>query len=156
MELIDSNFYPNRGLGNISFNFQEDDILKIMGYPEERVIYNYSENDSAICLFYNKKGVIFWIHYDGLFFDYLSINVDDIILDGIKFSILTKLDILKYIKKYHIKHEYDYLCEKEFNEEFNEELYHFENIGLSIWFKKEHISDISIKKASNHIASYVN
>ncbi|NDV59049.1 hypothetical protein [Bacteroides sp. 519] len=156
MELIDLNFYPNIGLGNISFYFQENDILQVMGSPEKRMIYSYSEKESAICLFYNKLGISFWIHYEDNLFNHLSISIEDIILDGMKFSLLSKQGILEFVRNYHYQCGYDYLYENTYNENVNEEFYYFENIGLSIWFEEDYISDISIKMSSNFIMGHMN
>jgi hypothetical protein len=139
-------FKPQISLGYISFSFLENDIVEALGTPDEREIDAFNSSEYAIYLYYYNKKVYPSLYFENGNFDYLSINTDDIILDDVKFSTLTKNEILKFIKDYHCKNKLQYLCKYEYEEDVSEEYYYFENIGLTIWFEEDSISDICVHK----------
>jgi hypothetical protein len=61
---------------------------------------------------------------------------------------LTKNEILKFIEEYHYKNKLQYLYKYAYEEDVNEKYYSFENLGLSIWFEEDSISDICVYKTS--------
>ncbi|MDR0874463.1 MAG: hypothetical protein LBN27_13535 [Prevotellaceae bacterium] len=139
-------FKPQIGLGDILFSFQENDIVKILGNPDEREIDVFNSSEYAINLYYYKINIHPSIYYENGEFDYSSISTEDIILDNVKFSSLTKDEIVKFIDDYHNKHGLQYLCKYEYEEDVNEECYFFENIGFTIWFEENTISDICVQR----------
>lgn len=54
---------------------------------------------------------------------------------------------MKFIKNYHEIHNIRFIMEKEFDEKVNEYYYHYENIGLSIWFEDGLITNICVAKS---------
>jgi len=150
MELEDKDiniiFKPQIGLGKILFSFQEEDIITLLGIPEEKEIDVFNDLEYAIHLYYHRFKIYPSIYYENNKFDYLSISTEDLILDNIKFSTLKKKEILKFIEDYHKSHEIVFSMEKEYDKIVNEYFYNYENIGLSIWFEDSLISDICVQK----------
>ncbi|MDL2262453.1 hypothetical protein LJC11_03005 [Bacteroidales bacterium OttesenSCG-928-I21] len=142
-------FKPQIGLGNILFSFQENDIIKMLGTPDERKIDVFNLSESAIYLYYDEIKIHLSIYYENGKFDHLSIGTEDIVLDSVRFSSSTKDEIIKFIANYHYKNKIHYLCEYTYAENINEEEYFFENIGLTIWFEENTISDICVQKSDN-------
>lgn len=140
-------FRPQIGLGKILFSFQEEDIITLLGVPEEREIDIFNDMEYAVRLFYYRLKIYLSAYYENNKFDYLSASTNDLILDNVKFSTLKKREILKFIENYHNVHKITFLMEKEYHKEVNEYYYHYESIGLSIWFENSLISDICVQKA---------
>ena len=151
MELEDKDiniiFRPQIGLGKILFSFQEEDIIAILGIPEERNIDNFNDYEYVIRLRYEKLKMYPSIYYENNKFDYLSIFTDDLILDNVKFSTLKKKEILKFIKNYHEIHGISFGMEKEYEKKVNEYFYDYKNIGLSLWFEDGLITNICVEKS---------
>jgi hypothetical protein len=128
------------------FSFQESDITKILGIPDEREIDTFNSSEYAIYLYYYKIEVYPSLYFENGNLDYLTINTNDLILDNVKLSTLTKNEILKFIEEYHYKNKLQYLCKYAYEKDVNEEYYRLANLGLSIWFEEDFISDICVYK----------
>lgn len=132
---VDIIFYPQKGLGKISFSFNEEEIISILGEPEEQeVVTDLGENEYTVYLLYFSLGISLTLHFENDKLDYLSIFSDDLILDNVQFSSLRKKGLIRFIQNYCIEHK---LCEKyEKKSDNDEEWYFFKGIGLTIWFEK--------------------
>jgi hypothetical protein len=140
-------FKPQVGLGNILFSFQEREIINVLGIPDKKEIDNLTDTGYAIYLYYNQQGISPSIYYENEAFESLHISTDDLILNNVKFSTLTKDEIVKCIEDYHCKNKLQYLCKYIYEKEVNEDYYYFKNIGLTIWFEGDLISDICVQKS---------
>jgi hypothetical protein len=140
----DITFKPQVGFGKILFSFQEDDIIKVLGQPDEKFIDTFDENEYSVHLDYEKLGIYTGIYYENGKFDYLSIFSEDIILDDVRFSTLTKSKIISFLKEYHVKNNIKLKYEYQYDKDVNEENYFYENIGLTIWFENNKISNICV------------
>jgi hypothetical protein len=140
-------YTPQIGLGRILFSFQENDIVKVLGTPDEREVDIFDSSEYAIYLYYYKIKIYPSLYFENSNFDYLSIFTSDLILDNVKFSTLKKREILKFIKNYHEIYNIRFLMKKEYDEKVNEHYYSYRNIGLSIWFEGDLISDICVQKS---------
>jgi len=151
MELTDNDtdiiFNPQIGVGNVLFSFEKKDIIKVLGNPKEEKIDIFNENEIVIYLFYGKNGINnVSLYYENNILDYLTIFVEDIILNGFRFSSFNKIITLEFVQKYHFENHVEYLCTFSYDEITEEECYYFENIGLTIWYEKDLISDICVQK----------
>ena len=148
MESKDNNlfFYPGIKLGKLSLSFQEKDIIKILGNPEEQNIDRFNDFEYAVHLYYWDLGIYPSIYYKNESFEYLHIHSGDIILDNVKFSTLKKSEVLSLIKNYHFKNKLQYSCEDAYDEDVDEECYYFEKIGLTIWFEKDLMSNVCVQR----------
>jgi hypothetical protein len=140
-------FKPQIGLGRILFSFQENDIVKVLGTPDERKVDIFDSSEYAIYLYYYKIKIHPSLYFENNNFDYLSIFTSDIIVDNVKFSTLKKREVLKFIQDYHKINNIRFLMKKEYDEKVNEYFYDYRNIGLSIWFEGDSISDICVQKS---------
>ena len=139
-----SNFYPNVGLGDLLFKYDQNEVLSILGLPEEKEIDQVNDSDYTVRFFYKALGYSFHFHYEDNAFNYSSIHSKRIILDNEDFSMITKERIIGVIKDYYLKKDLVYDEKYSFDESVNEETYSFDNIGLTIWFENNRISDICV------------
>ena len=134
-------FIPTKGVGKIAFTFDEDKIIETLGDADEIDEEVISQSESDVSISYYDLGLDFFIEYiddDRI----LSIHSDDIILDGTNLSSLDKDGVFDLLKKYHQKNNLEFLHEQMFDEESEEEINFFDNIGLTIWYEGKEISDI--------------
>ena len=137
-------FYPFKGLGSVEFSFDEDEIIDVLGQPDEIDEDIVNDSDSVVSLSYYDYGLDIFIEYfDGE--KVLSIHSDDIIIDGENLAFLEKDQMLKFMKDFHMKNDLEFLHEKLIEEDTDEEIHYFDSIGLTIWYIEEDISDICVQ-----------
>lgn len=137
-------FYPFKGLGSIDFLFDEDEIINVMGQPDEMDEDVINDTDSVVSLSYYDCGLDIFIEY----FDdnrVLSIHSDDIIVGDENLAFLEKDQMLKHLRTFHEKNDIEFSHEKFIDEETDEEIHYFDSIGLTIWYMDEVVSDICVQ-----------
>ena len=137
-------FYPSKGLGKIEFSFDEDDIIEALGEADEIEEESFSDSESLVSLSYYDWGLDFFVEYiddDKI----LSIHSDDMILADTHLASLEKDEMLKFIQKYHEENGIEFECEKAIEEDSDEECYFFDNIGLTIWYLNDIVTDICVQ-----------
>lgn len=136
----DINFIPNVGFGKIQFEYDEFKTINILGEQYIKTVDAESEISR-----YNYGHFTTNFHYEKDEYDYMSIHLNDLILEGINISILSEIDFIDFIKSYYNKHKilFEYKLEKS---EF-EKSYYFKDIGLTVWYEASILSDICIHKA---------
>lgn len=142
---IDITFYPLKGMGQLLFTSHEEDIIKRLGEPADKedildedqkvVFFYYETNPPLDCIF----------HYNNGHFDHLSIFTQNIILDGFDIASASKDKVVDFIKAYHNKNNIDFKCEVSRAEDVNEDYFQFDNIGLTIWYTGEFVSEICVQ-----------
>lgn len=149
-------FTPFAGIGKISFMSEEKDIISALGEPEHREIYYYnspSETNGeqfvptepiqySVNLYYSNIAV--FIGYQDERFQGTSVHLDDLILDGQRFSEVYKEDVLDLLENYHNKNKLRFICQTSYTESTNEECYEYDNIGLTIWYAGNDITNICV------------
>lgn len=149
-------FKPFQGLGKISFSSDENDIVSILGKPQEREIYYYNtpaENDEGldissepiqytVNLYYSSFAI--FIGYEDNRFQGTSIHLNDLILDGHRFSEMYKEDVLDFLVNYHSKNKLRFICQTSYAENTDEECYEYDNLGLTIWYVGNTISNVCV------------
>lgn len=152
----DITFHPHQKLGKVGFSFKEEDVLTVLGWPAEREIYYYNTPISeaekitispepiqySINLFY--PGLAIFIGYADNQFQGTSVHVNDLILDGHRLSKMYKEDVLDLLENYHHKNGLPFQCQISYSEAFNEECYEYDNLGLTLWYIDDIISDICV------------
>jgi hypothetical protein len=128
-----------------SFN-REEKISEILGNSAERSVDIFSDNEYIIHLDYWNWNISVNLYFEENKFDYLSIHTQNIILENFCFSCHNQIEILSFIKEYHNFHELDFIEKIESDEGVEETWYFYENLGLTIWFDKNGISDICVQK----------
>lgn len=151
------NFTPFIGIGDISFMAEEKDIVGAMGEPEQREIYYYSEplenNEEhavpssdpiqySVNLYYSDLAV--FIGYQDNRFQGTSVHLNDLVLEGQRFSEMFKEDVLDLIENYHYKNKLRFICQTSYTEASEEECYEYDNIGLTIWYVTDVITNICV------------
>lgn len=153
---LDITFHPHKKLGKLGFSFREEDVLTVLGWPSEREIYYYntpiSEDEKktispepiqySINMFYPHMAV--FIGYADNKFQGTTIHIDDLILDGHRLSEMYKEDVLDLLENYHYKNGITFQCQTSYAESLNEECYEYDNLGLTLWYVKDGISDICV------------
>jgi len=143
---IDLNFTPQVKLGEVLFSFNEQEVLQSLGASAERSLDIFNDREYVIHLDYWSYNFFVSVYYENNKFDYLSIHTQDIILEDFRFSDHKKKDILSFIKQYHEKYKILFLEKEEYDKDTDEICYNYESIGLTIWFDRTDISDISVQK----------
>jgi hypothetical protein len=143
---VDVTFHPFKGLGQIMFTSKEDDVIKLLGNPEE--MEDIVDEDSKVVLYYynTKPSIDCLFHYEKNQFDHLSIFTQNVILDGFDVASASKDMVFDYIKEYHKKNEIDFISEVSHAVDVDEDYYQFDNIGLTIWYAGEFVSEICIQQ----------
>ena len=144
-------FEIGQGFGNIPFNISDNDIKKILGKPDlfhkEIGVETYTSNYQ----YFNYGLDISFIHFDNFDND-IQIQTDKIILNNKNLYSLQKNKILNMIKKEHKLRKIKYKFESqkyEFTDAENQDEYEFEQIGLTLWFKKNKLSNVCVSNSIN-------
>ncbi|MDR1763284.1 MAG: hypothetical protein LBR64_04945 [Dysgonamonadaceae bacterium] len=74
----------------------------------------------------------------------LHIYTEDLVLDGVQFSLLSQDEIRAYIKEYHRKYDLPFVSEESHNENCCEDKYYFHSIVLNIRFLDGKIDEICV------------
>jgi len=157
---LDITFHPHKKLGKVGFSFTEEDVLTVLGWPAEREIYYYNTPASddekktispepiqySINLFYPDFAI--FIGYADNKFQGTSVHVNDLMLDGYRLSEMSKEDVLDFIENYHNRNGLPFQCQISYAEAFNEECYEYDNLGLTLWYVDNTISDICVMHPS--------
>ncbi len=138
-------FLPGIGIGEIKFIDNESSIINILGQPDEVEHEIERENiEDTKSLYYNKLGLVININrYEGNY-EPLRFFPEPIYLEGEDLYSLKEKIFINFIKKIHTKLNIKYKIKLE--KQFEEEFYYFSNIGLSVWFLEETVTDICIEK----------
>lgn len=153
---IDITFHPNEKVGKVRFSFKEEDVVTVLGSPSEREIFYYntpiSEDEKktispdpiqySVNLFYPEYAI--FVGYADDKFQGTSVHIDDLILDGQQLSKMYKEDVIDFIENYHQKNNIPLQCQVSYAESVNEECYEYDNLGLTLWYINESISDICV------------
>jgi len=144
--IIDITFYPFKGLGQILFSSSEEDVIKLLGEPDEKE--DILDEESRVVLYYyeTRPGIDCLFHYESGKFDHLSIFTQNAVLDGFDIASATKDMVFDFIKEYHKTNNIEFKSEISRAEDVNEDYYQFDNIGLTIWYDGEFVSEICIQK----------
>lgn len=153
---IDITFHPHEKIGNVEFSFREEDIITALGTPAERETFYYNapaaddENhmispepiQCSVNMFYPHIAV--FVGYADNKFQGTSVHVDDLILDGYRLSEMQKEDVIDFLENYHHKNGISLQCQVSYAEPYNEECYEYDNLGLTLWYIDDLISDICV------------
>jgi len=150
--IMDYIFKIGQKFGDIPLNITDKDINKILGKPD-----NFNKETGVECYTSNyqylKQGLdISFIHFDK-FDNELQIQTNKIIFNNNNLYSLQKNKILSIIEKEHKlrKIKYEFECQKyEFSDAESEEEYEFEQIGLTLWFVKNNLSNVCISSLINN------
>jgi hypothetical protein len=136
-------FFPNKGMGKILFTSTEEEIIAVLGKPETREVIEEGDGFHSVELYFDQHDISVFLHFDGKKFEYMSIHSNNLLFNGIDFSKENKTTIVKNIEAYYSanKIKMDLAIEKD----LPEYIYTYDNIGLTIWFEKEEIVDISVE-----------
>ncbi len=138
---MDYNFKIGVGLGKIKFEYSKNQVLKILGKPDKIIDDEY---------FLSFK------YYElGLFIDYekeqdkltdLNIHTTYFLYRGKDWFRYNKKNIIKEIKKIYKskKIKFDYMSSN--IDILNEEQYDFDEIGITLFFKKNKLSNVCVSK----------
>lgn len=138
---IQTEFSLYKGVGLIDFSYTEADVLKLFGPPTRKQYYDKKQVFLLEYIFQNEILNIFF-HHRKKALSYLSIHCLNLIVDGINISTLSQTSLLKHLKKYHknnnLKFKYSY------EESPIDIFFDFSGIGITVWYEKGEMSDISI------------
>lgn len=144
MELqIRDNFRPNLGIGGLLFFDNENIIKGKIGIPDLENIDTNESEDYTINLSYKTLELECFVHYEDSKFSYTSFHLPNLFIDNVNLENMEQNDCIIFFKTYHSNHSIEYLVE--IKEDIEETVYFFENIGLTLWFSKNGLSDISLE-----------
>jgi len=138
------NFIHNKGLGKLYFDFSEKEIFKLLGKPSKiEVDIDIPRIEETKRFFYYNEGIMISISmYDGNP-ELIKIFPQKILLNGVNLFDLRKKKFLTFIKDFHISNKIEFFFE-ESNLYEEIQIFYF-NIGLTVWFLDEKVSDICIE-----------
>lgn len=97
----------------------------------------------TIHISYKKYGIDCFVHYENSGFFYTSFHLKDLLIDNIQIASLGKEDYILVLKKFHLKNSKEFVIDEKTDSE--EVTFYFENLGLTIWYSNDGLSDISIE-----------
>lgn len=135
-------FFPNIGMGKVKFTYSEKDVINIFGKP----LYKKTDYDANFVNYdYNlfNVNISLFFQYEEQKFDYLSIHTNKLIIGEKEISLLSQTELKEHLLEYHNNMNIDFAIEVTKDE--IEECFEFCNIGLTIWYEEDIISDICIQ-----------
>lgn len=145
-------FEPGKRLGNIFFNASQEEIMNILGQPIE-IIHEDGEECNTTDMDYSLFGIkISIIRFDN-FGSFIQIQTDKLIYNGLNWYDLSKLKLLNIIKRMYEEYniEYNFKLEKTDFEEFIEEQYDFNEIGVTLWFVDNNLDNLCVFKPEKEL-----
>ncbi|MFV0531072.1 MAG: hypothetical protein ACK5MD_06500 [Flavobacteriales bacterium] len=134
-------FKPNIGIGKIRFIHNTSDIISLYGRAEEMDIHNETEC-VAYEYFSNITRLSVFFHYDNGKLDYTSIHTEKLIVNNVEISNMNREELLSHIKDFHKSLNVEY--QEQFEDNDLDISHSFDNIGLTVWFEDNKISDICV------------
>ncbi len=145
---MDYVFEVGKRFGNIPFYISNTEIKKILGKPD-----SFNKETGVECCIYDFNYIAYgldisFIHFDN-FDDDIQIQTDKIIFNNKNLYFLKKDKIITLIEKEYEERNLEYKFEYEtleFSDAENQEEYNFEQIGLTLWFTKNKLDNVSVSK----------
>ena len=142
--MIDYTLNFGIGIGKMEFLWNQEEIINYLGPPDEikKDIYEGLPNEYSIDLIYDSLGIKISYNYYNDIPEKAEFFLEKAIVDTQNLYNLSKKDILKLISKTHLNKnlKFEYSLEKTDLDEF----YSFDNIGLSLWFEYDKLTDVSV------------
>ncbi|QQR97792.1 MAG: hypothetical protein IPK18_13305 [Sphingobacteriales bacterium] len=139
------NFIPNIGLGNIKLSYKKNDIIKLLGKPNE--VFHDKELEYTNFIYnVNNIELNIFFQYKDKKYDYMSIHVSELFINKNCLFNYTKTKLLKFMERYH--KELNVKFEFYFTKDGIEESIEFKNIGLMIWLEKNKVCNFIITQCS--------
>ncbi len=143
------NFNPSNDFLGIKTNYHPEQVVKILGNPEDvkKQTYSSSElNDFDITYYYNKGQIRIVFSYVNGIFSGLSIYSKSIYIDNINLFSIHKSDVLNIIGKIsNIDIEKACKDKVKINDYYSEE-FEFYDIGLTLWFEGNVLEEVCVFK----------
>jgi len=138
---FDYQFKPNIGVGNIGFNDVESYVIDVLGEPVENS-YDEELETRLLNYFIDSINISFFFSYENRKFSYNSIHIEKLYIDSINIFLLGREELINHLKGYYKKlgKEFKY----KFIEDDLDDSYEFDNIGLTVWYEKDKVSDICV------------
>ncbi len=136
-------FFPTKGMGEVLFTSTEEEIIDILGKPESREINDEGDGFNSIELYFDQHDISIFLHFDGKIFEYMSIHSNNLLFNEIDFSKENKTTIIDNIEAYYKENKIE--IDLQIEKDLPEYIYTYNAIGLTIWFEKEEIVDISVE-----------
>lgn len=135
----------HQGIGIFKFSMKEKDLKKIISKCLD-LEYTIEKRDQTVVYFCSNKSVDlnFYFHYNKRGLDYLSIHTSDLTLNGVNIKNMKQAAVIDLVERYHTL---NFVGFKYTLEDIDDEVFiNFTNIGLSIWFEEEKITDICVNR----------
>lgn len=145
--MTDFTFKPGAGLGALDLGMEADAIKELLGEPEaveefvtddnangfeeKTVSYEYPDMELSLQFFY----------YDNIFEGY-QIFSGKLVVDGQNLFEADKAQVIQVVKNLHAKASKAYLYQR--TEEDGETYLFYPNIGLTLWFEGDQLTDSCI------------
>ena len=148
-------FQIGKGLGDVQFSMNEEQVKKLLGEPdsiekEESVDEEDGTKERVVYYNYHEIGIRPAFYYYNDEFDSMNIFSDQIQLHGNNLFEIDQQEILDIVKKIYQEEEwefkYDYEAFQEDDNDPAEEEYNFERMGLTLWFQDETLDEVCVYK----------
>lgn len=137
-------FFLNQGVDGLLFFDNERIIKEKIGNPNFENIDRVDNNeDFTINLCYELLGLDCFVHYENSKFSYTSFHLQNLLVNSVMVKDIKQDDCIPFFKKYHSNNSIEFIVD--IKQDTEEIIYFFENIGLTIWFIDDELSDISIE-----------
>jgi hypothetical protein len=148
---LDYTFHVGEGIGLINFNLTENELLKLLGTPDDIDIDLYEEKvEETKRLHYTQRGLMITISMYDRIVDPLKIFTNKLYINGIdvyKFDMPT--DFRSYVQKAYESLQIEFIDTAQ-NNESELELY-CPRLGLTAWFQDDKLIDLCLEKPTDMI-----
>ncbi len=135
------NLTIGKGLGSIQFDFRKKEILNVLGKPEKII-----RDDDFVSLKYPNFGLFFDFEKEKNKLIDLNIHTTKISYKNKNWFNCNKTDLFEIIKDIYktenVKFDYSYSKIKV----INEEQFDFDEIGVTLFFKKNKLTNVALSK----------
>ncbi len=135
------NLNIGKGLDYLNFDYSVNEIIHLLGKPKK-----ITDDGSTLCMDYKNRGLFVSFEKEDEKWTDMDIQTDKIFYKNINWFDIEKSELLKAIKKIYQEKQITYKFYKSEVELLNEEQYDFYEIGVSLFFKINNLTNVYVSK----------
>lgn len=139
-------FNLGKGLGPLSFKHNKENIIEILGKPNQDDFVSYESDDYSETIRYKDIGISICFRYFDNKYDSCEFFTNDLIVEDFNLKTLKKKELLSLIESFHKKNKRNYILKYEKGN--IDEYYFFPSIGITFWWINNQISEFCISEPS--------
>ena len=135
------NLNIGKSLDNINFNYSVNKVIQLLGKPKEM-----ADNGITLHLNYLDLGLLFSYEKENTKWTDMDIQTDKIIYNNTDWYSMEKKELIDTIKKIYSEKKFTYNFHKSEVEILNEQQYNFYEIGVTLFFYYNKLTNVTVSK----------